>query len=432
MGIELAPIKSEFGMGKVPYRQVFCCRVCGAGLTGFWDGGLMQVVEFPRIGELPKKPRVPLQLVVCDSCCLVQLRHTTDPAYLYEEFWYRSRLNELMQRELRNIVMSAVIVSGAKAGDWILDIGCNDGTLLECYPEGLNLVGVDPAQNLNLSAERKWAFVCDYFSEVGALMASDGNLFKVVTAISVFYDLDDPVGFCQEVRHVLAPDGVFIVQMNYLPEMLKSGGVDNVCHEHLTYFSLGSLVAVFARAGLDVYRVELSAVNGGSIRAYGCNEGTRPIEESVNVALRYELEVMMLRTRKPYEEFGKRVKATCDVLNQWLAECQRAGKKVYAYGASTRGMTLLQLLEMDHRLIACAERNELKFGHYMAGVNLPIVSEKEFRENADVAFVLPWYFMESIFERESDWLAKGGIMIVPLPNPRIRGWDPWGVHGSGA
>lgn len=392
----------------------------------------MQVVEFPLIGELPKKPRVPLQLAVCDGCCLVQLMHTTDPAYLYEEFWYRSRLNELMLRELRSIAMSAVIVSGAKAGDWVLDIGCNDGTLLECYPEGLNLVGIDPAQNLNLAAERRWAFVCDYFSEAGVLQASDDNVFKVITAISVFYDLDDPVAFCQQVQRVLAPDGVFIVQMNYLPEMLRSGGVDNVCHEHLTYFSLGALFKVFAEARLDVYRVELSPVNGGSLRAYGCNAGTRRVEESVEAALRREVEEMRLRTRKPYEEFGKRVKATCEVLNHWLAECQRVGKKVYAYGASTRGMTLLQLLETDHRLIACAERNELKLGHYMAGVNLPIVSEKEFREKADVAFVLPWYFMESIFERERDWLSKGGLMIVPLPNPRIIGWDPWGVHGSGA
>jgi SAM-dependent methyltransferase len=418
---------------KAPaYRAIKRCRVCGSDrLKEFWSGGVMQVVEFPLLGAKPQKPRVPLRLAVCEGCWLVQLLHTTDPRYLYETFWYRSGMNEMMRAELKGIANSAAAESDLKERDWVLDVGCNDGTLLENYPEGMNLVGIDPAKNLALDPQRKWAFVCDYFSDAAALMASDHNKFKVVTALAMFYDLEDPLAFCRQVSHILAPDGVFIVQMNYLPEMLKAGGVDNVCHEHLTYFSLDTLMTVFDQAGLDIYKVSLNKTNGGSIRVYACHSDARPLDGSVTATLNRELDVMRLHTWKPYARFSERVGQTCNILNTWLEGFKHEGRKVYAYGASTRGTTLLQLLDTRKKLIACAERDERKFGRYMVGADLPIVSEDEFRRDAEVALILPYHFFTSIWERESDWLDRGGRMIIPLPNPRIMEFDPWSAHGSG-
>lgn len=418
---------------KPACRAIKNCRICGSDkLREFWNGGTLHIVEFPLLGTPPQKPRVPLRLAFCESCWLVQLLHTTDPSYLYETFWYRSGTNESMRAELRNVAISATAESSLKAGDWVLDIGCNDGTLLESYGEGLNLVGIDPARNLAIDVDRKWAFVCDYFSAETAFMASDCNTFQVVTALAMFYDLDNPVSFCKQVKRVLAADGVFIVQMNYLPEMLKSGGVDNVCHEHLTYFSLDTLLTVFNQAGLDIYKAHLNKTNGGSIRVYACHENTRMVDVSVDAVLNRERDVMGLHTWKPYARFTERVAETCKVLNSWLEGFRREGRRVYAYGASTRGTTLLQLLDTRKKLIACAERDERKIGRYMVGADLPIVSEEEFRQDADVALLLPYHFLDSIWRRESDWLDRGGRMIVPLPNPRIVEWDPWSAHGSGA
>jgi SAM-dependent methyltransferase len=398
-------------------------------LAEVYDAGKQHVVEFPKIGEPPSKPVVPLTLVICEKCYLVQLRYSTNPIYLYEEFWYRSGTNEMMRAALKDVANCAFAYAAPNRGDWVLDIGCNDGTLLESYPPWLNCVGMDPARNLGLREEKSWKFVCDYFSSAKALDASVGLKYKVVTALAMFYDLDSPVEFCQEVKKVLHEDGVFIVQMNYLPAMLKNNGVDNLCHEHLTYFSLHTLIPVFEEAGLAIYKAELNDVNGGSIRVYAKHE-TSDISESslsdgsnlsIGEILRQEYDEGIGNLRH-YARFGKQVVENCRLLNTWLDALNKVKRRVYAYGASTRGTTLLQLLDTKDKIIACAERDERKIGHYMVGADLPIVDEQEFRTEAQYGLLLPWHFWKSVKKREVIWLQQGGRMIVPFPNPTIADW----------
>jgi NDP-4-keto-2,6-dideoxyhexose 3-C-methyltransferase len=412
---------------KVAAKKITCCRVCSSEkLEVFWDGGEMRIVEFPLLGERPSKPIVPLQLAVCSNCHLVQLMHSTDPAYLYEEFWYRSGTNEMMRRELAGITAAAVAEGDLKEGDWVLDIGCNDGTMLNFYPESLNRVGIDPAKNINpADRKRKWQFFCGYFSDRIASYASHLQKYKAVTAIAMFYDLEDPVEFCRQVKNILHDDGVFIVQMNYLPLMLRNCTVDNASHEHLTYFSLHTLMQVFEAAGLKVYRVQTNETNGGSIRVFAQHNGM--VSPPMDVMLRCERE-QGLHSMKPYEAFSNRVKDLCRTLDGWLERLLKDGRRVYAYGASTRGTTLLQLLHTEGKLIACAERDERKIGRYMVGANLPIVTEEQFRKEAQYGLVLPYHFLPAILKRESDWLDAGGKFIVPLPHPNIIEWNPWGAH----
>jgi 2-polyprenyl-3-methyl-5-hydroxy-6-metoxy-1,4-benzoquinol methylase len=417
---------AELNTMQETYREVRACRICGGdNLTVFWEGGLMPIVEFPLMGQAPSKPKVPLTLAVCEDCWLVQLRHTANPKYLYSEFWYRSGIQEAMQNQLRDIAMCADRESLLMMGDCVLDIGCNDGTLLGMYPSqgaGLVTVGIDPAQNIVpvfFEEHKRPKFVWDYFSEKVALQASGGKRYHIVTAIAMMYDLDDPVDFVSQVKNVLEPTGgIFIVQMNYLPTMLESNGVDNVCHEHVTYFSLTTLKTVFEKAGLDIYKVELNETNGGSLRVYACHFGSRKIHRSVRDLLRKETE-QGLNTMRPYERFTTNVDQVVRWVNRLLERFEQGHKNVYAYGASTRGTTLLQLLNIKGKIIACAERNPDKFGRYMVGSELPIVSEEKARQGADIFLILPWAFTDSFVKRESEWLSKGGKFIVPLPEPRV-------------
>jgi hypothetical protein len=402
------------------FITVRACRSCGSRrLSVFWSGGPMNIVEFPVIGTPPKKPKVPLDLMVCENCWLVQLGCTTNPDYLYEEFWYRSGTNEMMRRELGRIVSSARFEAGLWEGDWVLDIGCNDGTLLGLYPVEMNLhtVGIDPAKNIVPSGMK--CFINNFFSDTSALTASCGQKYSVVTALAMFYDLDDPLTFCKQVERVLDPEGVFILQMNYLPTMLMQCGIDNVCHEHLTYFSLETLLPLFTEAGLAIYKVELNGVNGGSIRVYAKHYKRTPIMGNTVMRVLSTEREMRLNDMRTYVAFADRVESVCASLDSWLELLYKNSRRVYAYGASTRGATLLQLLSNTKLLVACAERDERKVGRYISGTDLTVVGEDEFRKKAEYGLVLPHHFMPAILEREKTWLGGGGTMIAPLPVPKL-------------
>jgi NDP-4-keto-2,6-dideoxyhexose 3-C-methyltransferase len=410
-------------MFNEPYKKIERCRVCHSDkLTAFWSMGECCIVEFPLIGSERTKPLSPLTLVVCENCWLVQLQHTTDPKYLYSEFFYRSGMNEMMRAELRDIAHAAVMEAAPAKGDYVLDIGCNDGTLLESYPAFVeHKVGIDPAKNIFDARKpwnKDWKFECDFFNAEKALKASKGYQYKIITAIAMFYDLDDPAAFCRDISTVLHEDGVFIVQMNYLGTMLEAHGVDNVCHEHLTYFSLTSLFPVFDSIGLEIYKVEVNATNGGSLRVFVCHAGHRTIDRGVRDLLMKESDDRLL-SFKPYGIFNERVQAITKKLDIWLNEIATHENAVYAYGASTRGTTLMQLLHNADLISGVAERDPNKFGHYMIGTETPIYPEAEVREIADYLLVLPWHFLPAIQKREHEWLLKGGKFIVPFPQPKI-------------
>jgi len=424
-------------------QKISACRVCHSDkLSVFWDSGPIHIVEFPKIGEQPIKPKVPMQLAVCESCWLVQLMHTTDDQYLYEEFHYRSGTNEMMRSALMDLAYRGAQEIHLSRGDVVVDIGANDGTLLSYLPKNVIRVACEPAKNLHpMLAERADVLIPNLWSEAAydRAMSPDivSTLFakrhagisrkldqtpkaKLVFAIAMFYDLNNPVQFCRDVARVLSEDGVFIVQMNYLPTMLTCHGVDNIVHEHLTYFCLSTLLPVFRMAGLEIYKTEINAVNGGSIRVYACHRGQHMLDGSVADLLGREYK-LGLDSPVPYVSFTERAKEVTSVLQALLDGLSHEHAKVYAYGASTRGTTLLQLLNTEGRIAGCAERDTSKLGHYMVGSNVPIVSEDEFHKKAEFGLVLPWHFLPAIREREKPWLEKGNHLITPLPYPKILG-----------
>ena len=245
---------------------------------------------------------------------------------------------------------------------------------------------------------------------------------KIITSISMFYDLEEPNKFVEDIVKILDEDGIWIIQMNYLVTMLENNAFDNIVHEHLEYYSLNSLEYLLSQHNLEVFDVTINNLNGGSIRTYvkhkNCDKYliTERVQEMRNNETKLEL-----KTSKPYIDFSNRIQKLKNETFEFIKNETENGKKIYVYGASTRGNTLLQYYNLDSKLIkAAAERNPEKWDKKIVGSNIPIISEEQARnENPDYFLILPWYFIDEFLEREKNYLDSGGKFIIPLPEFKL-------------
>lgn len=397
------------------YREITTCRSCGSTkLETVLDLGTLAISDFVLPGE--REDQAPLELVVCTSCSLVQLRHTVDRDRLYRSYYYRSGTNEHMVAALRDVVEDACKRVELVKGDAVLDIGSNDSTLLRMYPRHLKRRGFEPS-NIRPTKEPCITVWGDYFPPPWWRAPGWDVSFKIITSIACFYDLDDPNEFVKAIKGWLHPDGVWVVQFQDLHEMLSANGFDNICHEHLTYWGRGAFYNLVAKHGLRVLDVSHNSVNGGSVRyivGHG-NWAPPPVPEVRAVEFRTQLGNFSCDVERLKGQ-------TLDLLLRLKAE----GKMVLGYGASTKGNTTLQYYGIGPDLISMiADRNPDKFLRFTVGTHIPIVSEQHMRNmKPDYLFVLPWHFIDGFLEREREFLERRGKFIVPLPQLRIIGGVP--------
>lgn len=411
------------------------CRVCDGALTPILSLGEHYVSDFPSPGE-SDGVKAPLELVLCGQCQLVQLKHTVPADTMYRNYWYRSGTNQTMRDALADIAHKGEQLIKLQPGDDVLDIGCNDGTLLSAYrTERLCKIGFDPAQNLaEFSRAVATKVVSTFFS--AEAFRGDADLRakrpKIVTSIAMFYDLEDPNAFVADIKAVMHPDGLWMVQMSHLPLMLRTNELGNVCHEHLEYYSFHAFEYLLSRHDLEVVDVELNDINGGSIRTYIRQRSADPaafgdatyrrLAAERVAAMRQDESTMGLDGVQPYKDFAFRVERIKNDVVRFIQEQRRQGKTIYVYGASTKGNTLLQYFGLDHTMItAAAERNPTKWGKVTVGTHIPIVSEAEARAaKPDFFLVLPWHFVDEFQARERDYLMAGGRFILPAPYFSLR------------
>ena len=413
---------------KEPYTTIDSCRVCDSDVEPIMDLGKHKVSTF---GD-KEPPEVPLSLCMCGECGLLQLEHSTNPDLMFnEEYGYRSGVNETMRTHLKGIVDQAQDIVELDEWATVVDIGSNDGTLLGNYPREVLKVGFEPSKNVAHDSATmfidkqepldKWKIFNDYFN-AHSYNRNYEQRAKVVTAISMFYDLEDPNEFLHHVYNIMDNDGLLIVQQNYVGGMIDQGAVDNICHEHLEYYSLGTMEYLLRLNGLEVFDVEENDLNGGSFRTLirkvgsdlGGNEGRERIEAMKDGETH-------LGQEKTYTDFAEKARENFRQLREYVEEQNQAGKRIYIYGASTRGGTLLQGAGVDStHIVGAAERNPAKWGKIMRSTGIPMVSEEEAREDADVFIVLPWHFKEEFLEREKEFL-KTGEMVFPLPEFEVIG-----------
>ena len=408
------------------------CRVCKSpALTKVIDLGEQYLqgsfVEPNR--PLPPMRKLPTSLVRCDptrdenACGLLQTEHTVPPEVLYSVYWYRSGTNATMRNHLAALAREAEAMA-ARPNLVVLDIGCNDGTLLRAYSAGADKFGIDPS-DVASEVRDGITVVKDLFPSPELTHLLGARQVDVVTSIAMFYDLESPVEFAKNVRDVLAADGLWILEMSYMPLMLQMNSYDTICHEHLEYYSFSVIEQILARAGLKAVRVSTNDINGGSLRVYAARTSClkfRSDEWTAGIRkMRQEEFDLELDTDKPYRHFQDRINVHRDKLTSLLRSLKKEGKRIHIYGASTKGNTILQWCGIDNRVIdVAAERNPDKFGARTVGTDIPIVSEEESRAmKPDYYLVLPWHFQEEFLEREKATLAAGTGMIFPLPEIRI-------------
>ncbi|MCK9602793.1 MAG: class I SAM-dependent methyltransferase [Candidatus Omnitrophica bacterium] len=408
------------------------CRVCGSSaLTKVIDLGKQYLQgSFIKSGRsMPPLRKMPTSLVRCDpmkaenACGLLQMAFTLPPEILYSTYWYRSGTNQTMRSHLREIAEEAASLIEKKDAR-VLDIGCNDGTLLSHYPVGFLKFGIDPS-DIAKDVKGDIKIVQDLFPSEELDKESGGKPYDIITAIAMFYDLEDPVGFVKSIKKHLASEGIWIFEMSYMPNMLKMNSYDTICHEHLEYYSLAVIEYILKKADMKIVKVALNDTNGGSIRCYATHIDNfsfkkHEYEGELKLLRRQELD-MELETDKPYQDFQKRIEKHKEKLSGLLKKLKRQGKAIHVYGASTKGNTILQFCGIDKTTIDfAADRNPDKYGARTIGTDIPIISEEESRKmNPDYYLVLPWHFREEFLEREKGTLDKGIGMIFPLPSIEI-------------
>lgn len=404
------------------------CRVCGSSdLTFLFSLGDQAVSDFPRPGEDQEREKIPIELELCNNCTLVQAKHTAPQEFLYtRHYWYRSGVTDTMRKALREVASTIENIVSLKPGDVVLDIGSNDGTLLRSYTlDGLRLVGVEPAINLADEGRVGLDEFLNMFWNYTDYDACIGESAKVITALGMFYDLEDPNQFIADISKALSPDGIFISQLMCLQNMLDLGDVGNFAHEHLEFYSLKSLKYLYEKHGLQIIDIETNNVNGKSYRIYACRKSSF-FAPNCKPGWEQRLDVVQAREQRlsdlwPFRNFLDRLEANKKKVIEFIEDVVAEGKTVWVYGASTKGNVILQYYGLDYRLIqGAADRSPEKVGRVTVSTNIPIFSEEYAREaNPDYFLVLPYAFIDEFVDREREYLTKGGHFIVPLPEMRI-------------
>jgi|SaaInlLV_10m_DNA_3_1039740.scaffolds.fasta_scaffold12699_2 NDP-4-keto-2,6-dideoxyhexose 3-C-methyltransferase len=409
-------------MKKKVYDKNHKCRICGKeNFSQIIDLGEQTITSSFPWPEESDPPRSPLVLVKCCNCGLVQLEDTVKSEILYtHDYGYRSGINDTMSQHLKGITSKLEDIVNFKEGDVVLDIGCNDGTLLKSYQiSGLNKYGIDPIVEHFLDFYPDDIEVYEgFFNKENYEKATSGTKAKAITSIAMFYDLPDPGQFVIDIGDCLAENGVWVLEQSYMPTMLEMNSFDTVCHEHLEYYDLKSIMNMANDASLKVFDVELNESNGGSFRIFVCHKSSPYIvnKKSINKLLDRE-NILESNGMIEFEQFKQRVNSMRENLVNFIKNEVNKGKKIYIYGASTKGNTLLQYYGLDSNLItAAADRNPEKWGRVTPNTRIPIISEEEARRSMpDYFLVLPWHFKDNFIERESDFLEAGGHFIFPLP-----------------
>lgn len=397
-------------------KKVKKCLLCSnKKLKRIFNLGNFYVSNFVNKNNITKNNiKCPLILLYCNKCTLIQLSHIAPQEIMYRRFyWYKSGVTKTMRDGLKNLFEASLNYVNLNKNDCILDIGANDGTLLKYYKKKYITIGCEPAKNLTHSLKKNCKYIIDNFWSYEKLIKiikkNKLQKPKIITAIGMFYDLENPNKFIKDASKSLHDEGIFIAQLMCLKSMIDKNDVGNICHEHIEFYSLKSLKFLFENNGLEIFKIEENNINGGSYRIFcrKLNKGS--------IKLKNENILSMMK------RFVSRVKKNKEITTRFINKEIKSGKKIFLYGASTKGNTVLQYYKLNGKKINfAAERSPDKWGKFTVGSGIEIISEKEARKkNPDYFFVTPWGFIKEFKKREQKWLKNGGKFILPFPKMRI-------------
>ena len=399
------------------------CRNCKSKklFKLFSLGNLCFTGKFSSFKDNIKKK--PVTVVLCKSCELVQLAHNYDLKYLYgPDYGYRTGINKTMTDHVKKITKTLAKKTLLKKNDVVLDIASNDGTLLNSYKKNIIKFGVDPVLNKYIKNYKKIRYSVSGFFSASKVKEKTKKKFKIISALSVFYDLLNPNKFLKDVKTLLLPEGVFLLEFADLASIIKYKMFDTICHEHLEYYSSKVIINLVKKNDLRVFDIKQNFINGSSKQYYICHKNSKikSKSETIKKTLTEESKLKLDKV-KTFKEFIKKIDSLKNRLNNKIKYIRRNNQNIHCYGASTKGNVLLQYFNIDNKKISfAAERNKNKYGLVTPGSKIKIISEEKSRKmKPDYYLVLPWHFKKEILRREKNILRKGTKFIFPLPNFEI-------------
>lgn len=424
-------------MNAPDVTEVTTCRVCG---NNDW-------LEVLSLGTVPlangyvsskqldtPEPTYPVEVITCQHCWLMAIRHVVDPSSLFRQYVYTTSDSELITGHMNTIVEWASSKAQLQDESLVVELGSNIGTQLSLFQDrGFRVVGVDPAENLVAQANASGVeSIADFFGPNPCSQIVDRHgRASFVLGRQCFAHIDNVHEVMDGIETVLDDEGMFAIEVPYLVDLLEQNQFDTIYHEHLSYYSLGTLQSLYVAHGFRLIDVMRANVHGGSIITLACRDTASHHQAAAVSELLEAEEQMGLRTPTVYQEFGQRSEQMRGAIRKTVLEHVAAGKRVAGYGTPSKGVALLQACGLGADAISyCVDTTPGKQGRYLPGSHIPVIAPEQSRSQLpDLWILLAWNYAEEIIDRERDFLDEGGEILVPIPSPRLVSKEALGVAG---
>ncbi len=381
------------------------------------SGGLLTEAQLAD-----SEDKFPLEMAYCPRCSLVQILETVPPKKLFcEDYHYYSSFSDALLEHSRRNVLSLIDKCKLDASSLVVELASNDGYLLRYYVEnGIPCLGIDPAQGQAAAAEKVGVpTLCTFFTQDLALqLANEGRKADVVHANNVLAHVADTNGFVEGIRILLKDEGVAVIEVPYVKDLIDHCEFDTIYHEHLCYFSVTALDYLFRRNGLYLNDIKRLSIHGGSLRLYVAHR--EKVQESVQTLLTQEQQLGVDKFEY-YQDFGDKIQSIRKQMRELLHGLKAEGKTIAAYGAAAKGAIMLNFIGTGPDVVDyVVDRNIHKQGKYMPGLHIPVCDPSRLAEDLpDYAVLLPWNFKDEILSQQADFRDKGGKFVIPIPKPVI-------------